>query len=778
MLRRTIVAVLCLGVFACQPDAQIHTLEDWHFRVGFSPEYLTQEISQPDWQPVSFPVEFRRLPELASHRGWITVKTRFPEAASLEEANARTGLALFTGRSGDVAIYYINDQRVASLGSADPYQSGHELRLLQALPKIGSRADGPDYLTIALYSPGELGLRIVGPIRLGADSEIFKLARHTETIGLLLLIVYLAVGVYHLLLALWRPRDLHNLYFGLFAVFLSAYWFFRSDSSQELFVDANLLRIRLDIVSLLFLTPLFVQFLSQVLDRRHDRVGLIYAGACSLLMIIVAFGSYSWMKTALTIWQASLIPMIPYAAFYIVRAVLRRQADAIFLIVGVLVLFAATIHDILAARYIIESVPVARYAFFGLVIGIAVLLASRFVRVHNRVEELNASLEQKVEQRTAELQESLRATRELKTMQDGDYFLTSLLLQPLSATDGIQSGVSVEILDRQYKKFAFKNQLREIGGDFCAAHKLRLRNEDYLVFLNADAMGKSMQGAGGALVLGTSYKSIINRTRASARQADRDPELWLNDCYKEIQGIFLTFDGSMLISMVLGLVHENSGAMYWVNAEHPASILYRDGRASFFENETPLQKVGIDTGSAILSRINTHTLRDGDVVVLGSDGRDDILLGVDEDGNRVLNSDDAEILKHVEKASGDLEGVYESLLQRGQLTDDLSLVRIGFREDAAARPERVQRGERLNAEIHASIDGARWSDAVRQIKAYETEFALDLDLLSALVRAHRNLDQYSQAAEAARRFLLRAPDHAAAGEMREFLKQRHSKTKK
>ena len=47
------------------------------------------------------------------------------------------------------------------------------------------------------------------------------------------------------------------------------------------------------------------------------------------------------------------------------------------------------------------------------------------------IEEYNKTLELKVEQRTEELKKTLDEVQALKVQQDGDYFLTSLLLQPL-----------------------------------------------------------------------------------------------------------------------------------------------------------------------------------------------------------------------------------------------------------------------------------------------------------------------------------------------------------
>ena len=51
------------------------------------------------------------------------------------------------------------------------------------------------------------------------------------------------------------------------------------------------------------------------------------------------------------------------------------------------------------------------------------------------------------------------------------------------------------------------------------------------VFLNADAMGKSMQGAGGALVAGAVFNSIIERTMLSPTVQNQYPERWLKNSF-------------------------------------------------------------------------------------------------------------------------------------------------------------------------------------------------------------------------------------------------------
>lgn len=197
--------------------------------------------------------------------------------------------------------------------------------------------------------------------------------------------------------------------------------------------------------------------------------------------------------------------------------------------------------------------------------------------------------------------------------------------------------------------------------------------------MNADAMGKSMQGAGGALVLGTVFKSIISRTQLSAEVREKYPEQWLKECYMELQSVFTSFDGTMLISAIFGLVHKSSGLFYFINAEHPWAVLYRDGQADFIEDELYLRKIGVSAeGLEADTQIRTFQLQKNDVLILGSDGRDDLMLNVSDSGQRQINEDEKLFLKSVKAASADLQAIEGELKRKGSLTDDLSLLKISF----------------------------------------------------------------------------------------------------
>ena len=62
----------------------------------------------------------------------------------------------------------------------------------------------------------------------------------------------------------------------------------------------------------------------------------------------------------------------------------------------------------------------------------------------------------------------------------------------------------------------------------------------------------------------------------------------------------------------------------------------------------------------------------------GSDGRDDILLEI-KDGVRILNEDETIFLKAIEESKGDLDKIVSYLKKIGELTDDLSLLKLEFK---------------------------------------------------------------------------------------------------
>ncbi len=372
-----------------------------------------------------------------------------------------------------------------------------------------------------------------------------------------------------------------------------------------------------------------------------------------------------------------------------------------------------------------------------------------------KLQEYASQLEEKVLERTNDLKTTLEEVQALKVQQDGDYFLTARLLKPLGANTADSENVGIDVFIKQKKQFHFKHWADEIGGDMCLSDSIRLQDRKYVFFSNADAMGKSMQGAGGALVLGSVLRSIVERTKLADAVNLQSPERWLKNAFLELQKVFESFDGSMLVSMILGLVDDEAGLLYYMNAEHPHAVLYRSGAASFVDDRSMFRKLGTPVEEGRLS-VSTFQMHPGDVVLLGSDGRDDILLSEGSDG-RVVNQDESMFVRRVEESGGSLDRIVDSLLNGGELTDDLSLMRISFREDGPLPAARTPEVGKTLKECGIALRKGRLDDAAAALSRASELAPLDPFVWKYRARLAFRRGEFQEAGEAALMFLQSHP---------------------
>ncbi len=349
------------------------------------------------------------------------------------------------------------------------------------------------------------------------------------------------------------------------------------------------------------------------------------------------------------------------------------------------------------------------------------VIISKLKNLYGEITDLNLNLENKVEERTKELNASFTEIKKLKVQQDGDYFLTSLLTKPLFINSNKSKLVKTEFIIRQKKAFEFHNKQADLGGDICITGNLKLgtveQYSSYTMALNGDAMGKSMQGAGGSLIMGVVMNSIMARSAANKRILNISPVKWLTDVYHELNSVFLTFNGSMLFSVTIMLINDETGETYYWNAEHPFTVILRDDKAEFLEGGLELRKLGSE--SEFEFKVLEYQLNPNDTLILGSDGRDDILIKI-EGSIREINYDEKLFLKFVEESKGDLNQLEIILKNSGELTDDLSLLKIGFQENNPV-PTKEETLQALNF---------AYAQSKTLYKSGETKKALDV-LLSA-----------------------------------------------
>lgn len=750
-------------------SGQIGNCAQWYFARGFDADVFGKSAPELEgFRKITIPFWMSKQPDVPQNVSFdtYTLVAYFQAPADLLEGSKFPGVRL--QEIGEAFELYVNGNLIAKEGEVEGDRITQHRTIRDVVYEIDRAAllPGSNQLVIKLYGDpryDHTGLYAATGYRIGAYQEL--LHQTQDRTGLILISLYLFVGLYHLLLFAKRRVEHYNAYYGLFTTGLFVYLMTRHGAIFELGIEAlgirrfDTLHIqRIELCTLYLLGPTMIFFLDSFFRQNKIRLfSKILMGYGALLSFVTIFLPMHLAEMLLRLWQASVPVLLIYSLYQIGHAKKHKLRDSGRLMAGLLVFMVCAVTDILDSVLFQTGRSLTTYGFFIFVIGIALVLANRFMRVHNEVEELNESLERKVEERTRELTASLETVRTLKVQQDGDYFLTSLLITPLSHTRVDSPSVSIETYVSQKKKFRFKKWDTEIGGDLATAEAIELQGKRYAAFLNGDAMGKSIQGAGGALVLGTVFKAAITRTQAQAAARNRFPERWLKDCFLELQNTFVSFDGTMLVSAVIGLVDEQTGLVYYINAEHPFIALYRGGQASFIERELSLRKVGVRGLEGNLA-VQIFQMRPRDVLVVGSDGRDDLAMGMDTAGRRIINEDAELFLAHVSQGKGQLRQIVERLEAAGEIIDDLSLIRIAYYEDPPPGVEKPADLSRKEQTIEL-LKGGSAAVAFQMAHAYYQENPGDSEGLYLAARAGFLAGEYARARDFGEALRIRQPLH-------------------
>ncbi|MBW0434767.1 SpoIIE family protein phosphatase [Leptospira yasudae] len=681
--------VLFFLVTTCLPDLQPASREenfqdlsdDWEIQTG-----------QNVWKPVRVPsnlkefadADFRKFTDEDFH-DFTDTKSRDPQGRigatpillrkrfSLE--NSFDGsLSLSLGKISDRATVRWNGKELTEELFSE-YQTsvpqGYDRTRIYAIPETNRFKNNEILVTIRPYFDYEFGI-LSGPIGIGAPSAIWKRFFLGEFTGLIVFGSFSLIGSFFLFLSLREKKGEENFYFGLFLIFFALFQI--SLSELKYLTGFKILNLKkLEYSSLAFLFPLFCRFLNSLLRKAKTKFHfclevltipiLIAMGAAETVLFLDQINRYALQVSWIGFVCVALRILIPN---------LKRSFESKIILSGILFLLFCVGIDILAQRGLFKMFRLSGIGVCGFLGFLTLILANKFVRMKEKLKSWNRVLETAIRNRTQKLSSSLEEIRSLKEQQDGDYFLITLLFQPFLSKNLKTSQAQIDIHRKQFKSFQFKNRTYELGGDVVLSETVSISGISYQALINADAMGKSLQGASGALV----FCSIVKSFLQTQDYEFRNPENWLFLLYRNLQAVFESFDGSMLVSGILSLYRMETGDLFFLNCEHPPIILVRNGKASYLHEDAVLRKIGFpDPDSKV--KVEHFRLQSEDVVLYGSDGREDLYFQNSFDSSRKQKVSSPDLFFDlVQTEIPDLAELEMKIVQKAELSDDLSFLKI------------------------------------------------------------------------------------------------------
>lgn len=251
-------------------------------------------------------------------------------------------------------------------------------------------------------------------IELGSFDAVLAERDRARIAELLLAGAMFILFVYHIFIFLLRRKEYASLWFALLCLDSTIRSLFTGERIiYSMFPALSLYTgFRIEYLTVTMGVPMYAmvayQFYTPEWSRKVRDI-ILWTGAVeSLLICLLPPAVFSRFIT-----QIQLIVVLEcfYLIYSIIRAMSNKRDYALISFFSYCLLFAAIVHDIMAAQLIINSPFVLFYAFSTFLVLQAYILASRNAGAYIAIEDLsrdlnqaNITLEKKVDQRTRQLQ--------------------------------------------------------------------------------------------------------------------------------------------------------------------------------------------------------------------------------------------------------------------------------------------------------------------------------------------------------------------------------------
>ncbi|MDC3961210.1 protein kinase domain-containing protein [Polyangium jinanense] len=403
-LRRTVVAgTLALAMLSASPitradvpapvtpEAFAHAYQGaWEYRWGDSPRDPT---GAPVWATPTVNDGWRALPPKTVPEGrggehFLWMRTRLVGAAEREPVLYLQGVDQLVEAYVDGALVY----RFGSFeGNGALRFQGYKTHFIP----LGSNFAGKT-LALRVYSD-HVNIGPYGEVLLGSRADLALEAVRDDLPTLAMGILLVSVGLFVLGLFLSERRDKSNLAYGLLALSLGIY-LPAAVPIRGLLLDAPLFWIHVELASL-YLTPLFfASYFEHVFGPGRFRLlrGLQWVHGAYFLgsALVVALGLVPVLRTLLPFQILLLITIALMTARAILNAT-RGNLDARIFTAGFILAATAVSHDVLQAIGLVprDHVSFGHVGTFAFALSLGIILARRFVEVHERMGRYSRVLE-------------------------------------------------------------------------------------------------------------------------------------------------------------------------------------------------------------------------------------------------------------------------------------------------------------------------------------------------------------------------------------------------
>ena len=341
-------------------------------------------------------------------------------------------ISLFIRKLSDRDKTYINGYLIGSAGKfgSESPQALFQSRIYDVPGNILKKGER-NLLVIVLqnYFDNLAGI-LSNDIELGPSYLIYKSFQEREGIKFFIGFIYFLIGSIFLFIYLFRRDKKEYMFYALFNIFFSVQQISISQAFYD-YIDINLLWH----IPYLFLPPVFC-FFTHFIRLYFKSPYYLLQKILDIIILILFIGIliFNNLKVDILFWKYLHVPIsfifIGISIFIIYRNFIKKHPDARYMLFSFLLLLPAIILDYLSNfRILLISQMISPVFILSFDVSLAIILTLHIEKIRTEIKELNIHLEEKVNQRTQDLKDSLEKINNLKINEDNLHYFISIKLK-------------------------------------------------------------------------------------------------------------------------------------------------------------------------------------------------------------------------------------------------------------------------------------------------------------------------------------------------------------
>lgn len=399
-----VLLLLLLSLAACKPlISDSHKLDTgWHYAIADENSTI-EEAKNLLYAPVPNIQSLQSL--IANPEGYIWLKKDF----NLPEDLKNKKLAMLVGKPYFSAIIYLNDEFLAKAGDLPPhfYSSWNSYPFLD-LEHHSVNDSNTIYIKLFVASGAALyGSLLIDEYRTVKQFWIIEelIAVHSN---LIISMILLFMGVYHIIIYLKRTKDKENLYMAMisisFSIYLTNFFLWNLPFSEFLtitYLTHQKIIFSVQFLMVLFFFEFFAAFMRLKIKQWMHTVAIGYSGLWVFAILIAkSYTSFRQLVPYLAIGVGIFVPVLFIMLLYGIK---RKSTEAKILLLGTVPLALTVLSDLFLYSVIPNYIYLSGFGFPIFIIAILFVLAGRFADSRNKAEDLTQNLEAKVQEKTSQI---------------------------------------------------------------------------------------------------------------------------------------------------------------------------------------------------------------------------------------------------------------------------------------------------------------------------------------------------------------------------------------